>query len=458
MFGTPAQWAAAGHAAAADAFVERVPDPAVAVRILLSLAAVSDSAERRLELLLRAGQKAASVERVVPRGLAAIAVTRAAVAASAAGVVQEIAANVEPGLALHLQERCAVELARCGGVRQAHAVLESLPAVRRDRAFAAVSAEEARLSGDPEVARALAEQVAGDPARVAVLLAGGLVDEALTVPLATVEMDAVGIEKADIARTELAVALSRRGDFDQAFEVIARISGPRRRHYARLSAARAAAPLPGAMRFADLFSDWSLGRYVGELAARVEDIGSALALAEASGRRTEVLRKFAVVMARRGMVPEAMELVDDLEPDTVSALELAEAVAGQGDRDIALAMLTDPAICMRYDFENPPPAYDVVPGARAAGAHGELAHALAAVEFAREWDKGAVRRKAARAAAIQGHPRTALALVAGIDSEEGRRHQTAAVLAATAPEATCRMRWRCWMSTFLCGTSSTRWW
>lgn len=428
MFGSPAQWAAAGDTAAADALVERMPNPVLAVRTLLSLVAVSDSDERTRELLQRAGAKAAPVAHVVPRGMATIAVVRAAVAARQSDVALEIAAAVETGLALHLREVCAVELARQGEVRAARVAAEGLPSVRRDRAIAAVSVEEARQAGDPEVARALADRVADAPARVSVLLAAGLVDEALAVPLSPGAMDAVGIEKADLARTELAVALAGYGDFDEAIEVIGRISGRRRRFLARRAAARSALPLPGAERLVAALQGWERDQCLADLAVRAGSVDHARAFAEGPA----VLAKLAVAAARRGPVWTAMELVADLEPDTVTTLRLAEEVARHGDREMAIAMITDPAIRTPYDWENPAPAYDVVPGACAAAAHGELANVLAVVETTREWDRGAVLRRAALAAARHGHPRTALALVAQLDNGEARRHQAAVVLGATA--------------------------
>ncbi|MFI5734044.1 hypothetical protein ACIA49_28270 [Kribbella sp. NPDC051587] len=415
MFGSPAQWA---NTAAADALVERIPDPLVAVRILLSMAA------GRGELLQRAAVKAASVKHVVDRGLAGIAVVQAAVAAGQTEVAFGLMAAVDHDLALHLREVCAVELARRGELRQAWEAVEALPPVRRDRAAAAVSAEQARR--DPELARDLAERVAGASARVSVLLAGGLVDEALAVPLD--EIDAVGIEKADVARTELVAALARRGDFEQAIELIRSISGRRRRYLARWVAARSALPVAGALQLLATFSEWEQSRCIADLVERAESVDAALTIADAAPRRPEVLRKLAVSLAGRGAVAAAIELMDEFEPDVAVTLRVAEAV----DRETAIAMITDPAVCTPYSWENPADRYHVVPGARAAAAHGELAHVLAAVETARAWDRGDVLRKAGLTAAVHGHPRTALALAGRLDSERDRQHQTGVVLGATA--------------------------
>lgn len=164
MIGTPAQWA------------------------------VADSDYRAGTLLRRAG---AALELVVPaqlRAVTTIAVVRAAVVAGQTGAAGRIASAAEPGLREHLAELLAAESARQGDSDRALGIVDGLADPRRrERAFAAVTAEQARRAGVPDVAVALAERVADPAARVSVLLAAGLVDQALAVPLSPDEVGSSGL-------------------------------------------------------------------------------------------------------------------------------------------------------------------------------------------------------------------------------------------------------------------------
>jgi hypothetical protein len=428
MLGTPAQWAAAGDTAAADALVERIPDPVVAVRTLLSLVAVANSDERLTVLLGRAAAAARSVARAEPRAVATIAVVRAAVGAGQAAVAGRIAAAAEPGLREHLGEFIATELARHGAVDQALAVVDGIAEPRRKaRAFAAVTVERARQAGDPDTAAALAETVAEPAARVRVLLAAGLLDRALAVSLSSGDVGG--------ARTDLAVALAGRGDFGQAVEIIGRIQGRRRRHLARRAAMAAALPVPAALLLTEVFLDWERHRCVAELAVRAARAGwldTAVAIADLTERRDEALREIAVVTAERGDVTAATRLVADRDLDAETTLRMAEAVARHGDRDTAITMMTDPAVRPRDGWERHRQVYEAGPGARASAAAGDLARALTTVDTVQPWNRRAVLRPAALAAARHGHPRTAMALVAAIDSEQTREHLTPVALGVYA--------------------------
>jgi hypothetical protein len=430
MIGTPAQWAAAGDTAAADALVERIPNPVVAVWTLLSLLAVADSEERAVTLLRRAGAAAASVVAAEPRAVTTIAVVRAAVAAGQADAAGRIASAAEPGLREHLAELLAAELARHGDSDRALEIVDGLvDPRRRDRAFAAVTAERARRAGNRDVAVALAERVTDPAARVSVLLAAGLVDQALAVPLSSGEVG--------VARTELAVALAGRGDAERAVEIIQQIPGRRRRHLARRAAFASALPVPAAVGLAVAFPDGERNRRLADLAdlaARAGRLDDAVTIADLTERRIEALRGIAVATAERGAVSAALALVADLEPHTGTALRLAEAVARHGDQDTAIAMITDPATCAPYSWESPAYVYHVALGACAAAANGDLARALAAADTARQWDRATVVRRAAFAAARHGHPRTALALVAALDSGHARQQLTATMLGVTAAQ------------------------
>lgn len=426
--GTPAQWAATGDTAAADALVADMFAPSAAVRTLLSLLGVADSAERAIVLLRRAAAAAARVTPASPRAVATIAVVRGAVATGHYGVAREIAADTEPGLREHLLETLPAMLARRGALDLAEELVATLAEPhRRARAHAAVTTERARRGEDPAE---LTGTVADPGARIGVLLAGGLVTQAADLADSVAPAASHGI-----VRTELAAALAARGDLERAATIIERTPGRARRWLARRAALAAAVPVPAAAGLADRLSGWDRIRSLAGLAVRAARAGhldDAREITASTGQDVRVVHAVAVATAEHGDTAAATRMLADTEPDTNTALLAAAAMARHGEQAAAIALVTDPANCAQYDWEVHPDVRDARPSARAAAAAGEVDRVVAIAARMRPSSRRVILRAAAVTAARHGRTDTGLAIAGELGDETERAEAVTDVLAATA--------------------------